>query len=103
MEPLARVGSATRALLEHLVTSQEPQWGLELIRRTGRPSGTVYPALARLERAGWVVSSWEDDDARPGPRRRSYRLTDDGAPAARRLVQQATPTPKLRLRAQAAR
>lgn len=78
--------------------AQEPQWGLALIRRTGRPSGTVYPALARLERAGWVVSSWEDDDARTGPRRRLYRLTDDGAPAARRLLQEATATPGLGLR-----
>ncbi len=34
--------------------------------------GTVYPALHRLERAGWLTSSWSDVDGR---KRRTYRLT----------------------------
>jgi hypothetical protein len=32
----------------------------------GRPSGSVYPLLDRLERAGWVTSSWDDDAERRG-------------------------------------
>jgi DNA-binding PadR family transcriptional regulator len=42
------------------------------------PSGTVYPALHRLERAGLVRSAWSDG---PGRRRRSYRLTAAGVRA----------------------
>ena len=39
------------------------------------PEGTVYPALHRLERAGLVVSRWEQAAPR---RRRVYELTSDG-------------------------
>jgi DNA-binding PadR family transcriptional regulator len=39
------------------------------------PEGTVYPALHRLERAGLVVSRWEQAAPR---RRRVYELTRDG-------------------------
>ncbi len=37
--------------------------------------GTLYPALHRLEHAGWVASSWSDQNGR---RRRVYELTDRG-------------------------
>ena len=54
-------------------------------RSTGLPSGTVYPALSRLERDGYVRSAWEDErraheEGRPA--RRYYRVT---APAVRAL------------------
>ena len=39
------------------------------------PTGTVYPALHRLERAGLIAGSWSVVDGR---RRRSYRLTAAG-------------------------
>ncbi|GAB3822911.1 PadR family transcriptional regulator [Kribbella italica] len=39
------------------------------------PTGTVYPALHRLERAGLIAGSWSVVDGR---RRRTYELTDDG-------------------------
>lgn len=39
------------------------------------PTGTVYPALHRLERAGLITGSWSVVDGR---RRRSYELTDAG-------------------------
>jgi PadR family transcriptional regulator PadR len=42
------------------------------------PTGTVYPALHRLERAGLVVGSWSDGTGR---QRRSYRLTAAGVRA----------------------
>ena len=45
------------------------------------PSGTVYPALHRLELAGLVKSSWSTVDGR---RRRTYQLT----PAGRRRLGQ---------------
>lgn len=88
MEPLARVGRATVDVLTILLDSEQPRWGLEIIKATGRPSGTVYPLLDRLERAGWVTSSWDDQDHK-GPRRRLYVLTRDGAIEARRVCQRA--------------
>ena len=56
-------------------------YGFEVIDATGLPSGTVYPALGRLERDGLVTSTWEDAliaqrDKRPP--RRYYRLTASG-------------------------
>jgi len=40
------------------------------------PSGTVYPALHRLEAMGLVASSWSQVGGR---KRRVYELTDTGA------------------------
>jgi DNA-binding PadR family transcriptional regulator len=40
------------------------------------PTGTVYPALHRLERAGLVAGAWSD-----GGSRRNYRLTAAGVRA----------------------
>ena len=64
----------------HAVASGVP-YGFQIIDTTGLPSGTVYPALGRLERDGFVRSAWEDaqtaqDDKRP--RRRYYRITAQG-------------------------
>jgi PadR family transcriptional regulator len=39
------------------------------------PTGTIYPALHRLEEAGLITGSWSEVDGR---RRRSYRLTASG-------------------------
>jgi PadR family transcriptional regulator PadR len=64
------------------------RYGLQLMQATGLPSGTLYPILVRLERAGWVESRWEQTDpsADGRPKRRYYRLTADGAAEARREV-----------------
>jgi PadR family transcriptional regulator, regulatory protein PadR len=86
MEPLSRVTEATIDVLTVLSASTEPCWGLLVIKSSARPAGSVYPILERLETAGWVVSRWEDDASRPGPRRRYYELTDDGAVAARTAI-----------------
>jgi DNA-binding MarR family transcriptional regulator len=87
MKPLARITPATVDVLTSLLEETGSRiWGLEIVRRCSRPPGSVYPILERLERSGWVESAWEDDDARPGPRRRLYELTADGAAAARATV-----------------
>lgn len=39
------------------------------------PTGTLYPALHRLERAGFICSEWQ---AIGGRRRRVYELTSSG-------------------------
>ena len=86
MTPLARLTPATVDVLRVLLDDGASVWGMLVIKRTGRPAGSVYPILERLEAAGWVASSWEPDTDRSGPRRRLYELTGDGAEAARSAV-----------------
>jgi DNA-binding PadR family transcriptional regulator len=53
--------------------------GFDIIDATGLPSGTVYPALRRLEGAGFLVSAWEAEEEAVGrPARCYYALTPDG-------------------------
>lgn len=78
-----RLTPATTAVLEFLLALDEPTWGLQIVRGTGRPAGTVYPLLERLESERFVVSAWDDDEGRPGPRRRLYELTPAGTSWAR--------------------
>lgn len=44
------------------------------------PTGTVYPALRRLERARWISGTWTTVGGR---QRRTYRLTRAGRHALR--------------------
>ena len=87
MKPLARITPATVDVLSVLIDAGEPCWGLLVIKSSGRPAGSVYPILERLEQSGWVTSRWEDDPSRVGPRRRFYELTDAGAAAATQAIQ----------------
>ena len=60
------------------------RYGFDVMEACGLPSGTAYPALRRLEGAGLLRSTWEnDDDARVAgrPRRRIYAVTDRGRAA----------------------
>jgi DNA-binding PadR family transcriptional regulator len=64
-------------------------YGFDIIERTGLPSGTVYPALSRLERDGYLASSWEDEaraHAEGRPARRYYRVTAAGSRALREAM-----------------
>jgi PadR family transcriptional regulator PadR len=63
-------------------------WGSRIAPAAGLKSGTIYPALMRMERFGWLTSRWEDiDPSRAGrPRRRLYRLTGEGEQVARERV-----------------
>jgi DNA-binding PadR family transcriptional regulator len=55
-------------------------YGLGLSDAAKIASGTIYPMLARLEKAGWLESKWEEQSSGdvPRPRRRLYRLTGHG-------------------------
>jgi DNA-binding PadR family transcriptional regulator len=58
--------------------------GFDVMEACGIPSGTAYPALRRLERAGLLKSRWEDAAAAQvegRPRRRTYELTGPGRTA----------------------
>jgi PadR family transcriptional regulator, regulatory protein PadR len=60
------------------------EYGFDIIDCTGLPSGTVYPALSRLERDGYLRSAWEDEAAAHAdgrPARRYYRVTAPGVRA----------------------
>lgn len=78
-------------MLEALITLDRP-YGQEVMERTGRPSGTIYPLLARLELEGWATSQWENDESdERRPRRRYYTLTPTGEQHARAAVDLARP------------
>jgi DNA-binding PadR family transcriptional regulator len=82
-----RVTLAVATLLRtFLEDPAEPRYGYDLMRQTGFPSGKLYPILARLEAAGWLVKKIEHvDPATAGrPARRHYQLSGDGVVAARR-------------------
>lgn len=56
-------------------------YGFSVMEKTGLPSGTVYPAMRRLERDGLIAAKWEQQsiaDAEQRPPRRYYRLTSGG-------------------------
>src|SRR5215813_15321872 len=76
-------------------------YGFDIIDITGVPGGTVYPALRRLEDAGYLASKWEKQSiarAAPRPPRKYYELTRAGrealAEAVRRYRQLEQTQPK---------
>jgi DNA-binding PadR family transcriptional regulator len=84
--PSPRLTSSVLKVLAALLADPGAErYGLQLMQQAGLPSGTLYPILVRLERAGWVQSRWEQIDpaAEGRPIRRYYRLTAEGAAAAR--------------------
>src|SRR6185437_2789483 len=59
-------------------------YGFDIIDITGVPGGTVYPALRRLEEAGYLASKWEKQSisqSEPRPKRKYYELTRAGRDA----------------------
>jgi DNA-binding PadR family transcriptional regulator len=77
--------SVAQVLAALLADPGAQRYGLELMRATGQPSGTLYPILTRLQDAGWLRADWEDVDpsVEGRPARRYYRLTADGVAGAR--------------------
>jgi PadR family transcriptional regulator, regulatory protein PadR len=76
--------AVARVLREFLADPAEPRYGYELMQLTGFPSGKLYPLLARLQRAGWLIRERESvDPAQAGrPARWLYRLSTSGARSA---------------------
>jgi len=73
------------AAILHAVASGS-RFGFDIMDVTGLTSGTVYPALDRLESAGYLKSTWEDTAAAHAdgrPARRYFTLTASGATALR--------------------
>jgi DNA-binding PadR family transcriptional regulator len=56
-------------------------YGFSVMEMTGLPSGTVYPAMRRMERDGLIRSQWERQsiaDAEQRPPRKYYKITRVG-------------------------
>jgi len=56
-------------------------YGFSVMEMTGLPSGTVYPAMRRLERDGLIQSKWEAESiatTEQRPPRKYYKLTRAG-------------------------
>ena len=84
-----RITKQTEAILTGLLTEPSADWwGSKIAPVTGLKSGTLYPALLRMERFGWLTGRWEDIDpaAEGRPRRKLYRLTGEGERVAREIV-----------------
>jgi DNA-binding PadR family transcriptional regulator len=72
--------SHTAAMILHAIHAGNI-YGFSVMEMTGLPSGTVYPAMRRLERDGLIVSRWEQQriaEAEQRPARKYYKLTRTG-------------------------
>ena len=87
--PIQLTGPVQRVLLAMLEDPTVQRYGLEISKQADLETGTLYPVMARLERVRWVESSWEDPELSINegrPRRRYYRLTENGAEQAWRAL-----------------
>jgi len=87
-----RMTQATALVLQAVAAGHK--YGFEVMDATGLASGTVFPILRRLERAGILRGRWEpvSEAHRKGrPQRRLYEVTGPGAQvlevALRKLAQ----------------
>ncbi len=72
--------SHTAALILQTV-DHGASYGFDIMDATGLPSGTVYPALRRMETEGLISSQWEAEKkalAQQRPARKYYRITRTG-------------------------
>lgn len=73
--------SHTAALILQTI-DQGCRYGFDIMDQTGLPSGTVYPALRRMEAEGLIASQWESGKratAEQRPPRKYYRITRSGS------------------------
>jgi amphi-Trp domain-containing protein len=75
-----------------LLLSEKPMYGYEIIRELEKrfsglwkpQTGTIYPALEKLETRGWITSRIEFRDS--GPDRKHYAITDEGEKELKNLM-----------------
>ena len=102
--PKIRLTAVIMDVLDVLTNSPsgDPAWGLVLCEQTGYGTGTIYPALDRLLKVGWIEDTWEEPTPADRPRRRYYFITSAGraayqeAVAARAARRMAWASPSLR-------
>jgi len=74
---MSAILSYAAATVLHAIRSGR-SYGFEIMEATGLPSGTVYPALRRLEKSGLIHAQWERESvarAERRPARRYYQTT----------------------------
>ena len=79
MSPLTSLSYSAAVVLQ--AVANDYKYGFDIMDITGLPSGTIYPALRRMEAAGLVVSQWEGEASaqREGrPARKYYEVTAEG-------------------------
>ena len=79
MSPKTSLSYSAAIILQ--AVGHDYKYGFDIMDMTGLPSGTVYPALRRMEQTGLVVSKWESEAAaqREGrPARKYYEVTAEG-------------------------
>ena len=81
--PKIRLTAVIMDVLDVLTSSppDDPAWGLRLSEQTGYGTGTIYPALDRLLKVGWIEDKWEDPPPPDRPARRFYFVTSAGRAA----------------------
>ncbi len=77
---------AVKVLMVFANDSGKDLYGGEIMDIANISSGTLYPILINFEKRGWLESDWENIDPEVAGRRprRYYKLTEEGANAARR-------------------
>lgn len=79
---MARLGTAQIKVLEAVAGGTG--YGFDIMDHTGLASGSVYPALSKLEKSGFVRSRWESAAVarrEKRPPRRYYETTAAGLEA----------------------
>ena len=79
MAPEAKLSHTAAMILQAIASGCI--YGFSIMEMTGLPSGTVYPAMRRLERDELISSRWERQaiaDAEQRPARKYYKLTSAG-------------------------
>jgi PadR family transcriptional regulator, regulatory protein PadR len=85
MDTPAKISHTSALILQTI--SQGYRYGFDIMDVTGLPSGTVYPALRRLERDGLLQSKWEAEvPAQERPARKYYRVTRLGNEVLARAI-----------------
>lgn len=88
MPDVAKLSHTAALILQAIATGDG--YGFSVMELTGLPSGTVYPAMRRLERDALIRSQWERQsiaDAEQRPPRKYYKITRAGHAALEAAVQ----------------
>ncbi len=82
MNPKTSLSYSAAVILQTIANGY--RYGFDIMDTTGLPSGTVYPALRRMEQGGLVSSDWEQEataQVEGRPARKYYELTTAGREA----------------------
>lgn len=86
-QPFRELGLSPKMadVIKAFLEDPSKEWyGMELMRATHQPSGTMYPILAKFERNGWLSRGKEsiDPTVEGRPARQFYRITGAAVKAA---------------------